>query len=423
MRLGVLGLGRAFTLMVPTFSGDARVRLVAAFDPQQAACKAFELTFGGTSMSSAEAVCSHPDVEWVYVATPHQMHADHVVLAASHGKHVLVEKPLALSLDDCTRMIDACEAAGTQVIVGHSQSFDAPVLLTKALMDSGDFGRVCMVHAMQYTDFMYRPRRPEELDTSRGGVVVFSQAAHHMDMGRLRCGGGVTRLQRRGLDAHDVRVGVGGDRDAVAEKSLLGLECEGGGGGGEPEQGELGRGGVTWAANYYVARRDIGVSPRTSSSALRSRLAEPLPTEGRDISELLRLFQDVVVPGSRHNGHPRALGYVSSPGTAVAAMADFLASVLNANLTAWRSSPAPVELERVAIGWIREAMGLDPAGGGLFLSGGSMAHLAALTAARHHHCGEDVAAEGFQSLTRPLRAYASQEVHHSIDKAAALLGI
>lgn len=195
MRLGVLGLGRAFTLMVPTFSGDARVRLVAAFDPQQAACQAFEPTFGGTSMSSAEAVCSHPDVEWVYVATPHQMHVDHVVLAASHGKHVLVEKPLALSLDDCTRMIDACEAVGTQVIVGHSHSFDAPVLLAKALIDSGDFGRVRMVHAMQYTDFMYRPRRPEELDTSRGGGVVFSQAAHQMDMVRLLCGGEVTSVR------------------------------------------------------------------------------------------------------------------------------------------------------------------------------------------------------------------------------------
>jgi glutamate/tyrosine decarboxylase-like PLP-dependent enzyme len=186
---------------------------------------------------------------------------------------------------------------------------------------------------------------------------------------------------------------------------------------------ELGREVVEFAASYYGSLRDVAVYPRTSSAELRSRLAEPLPTEGRDISELLRLFQDVVVPGSRHNGHPRALGYVSSPGTAVAAMADFLASVLNANLTAWRSSPAPVELERVAIGWIREAMGLDPAGGGLFLSGGSMAHLAALTAARHHHCGEDVAAEGLQSMTRPLRVYASKEVHHSIDKAAAILGI
>ena len=185
---------------------------------------------------------------------------------------------------------------------------------------------------------------------------------------------------------------------------------------------ELGREVVDFAASYYGSLRDVAVYPRTSAAELRSRLQEPLPQEGREVGELLRVFREVVVPGSRHNGHPRALGYVSSPGTAVAAVADFLASVLNANLTAWRSAPAPVELERVALGWIREAMGLDPAAGGLFTSGGSMAHLAALAAARHRHCGEAVAAEGAQSFTRPLRIYASSEVHHSIDKAAVILG-
>lgn len=189
LRLGVLGLGRAFTLMLPTFQGDARLRLVAAFDPREAARQAFETTFGGRAHASAEAVCADPDVEWVYIATPHQMHVEHVLLAARHGKHVLVEKPLAIALDDCTRMIEACEAAGTQLIVGHSHSFNAPVKLARELIDAGTIGAVRFIHAMQYTDFLYRPRRPEELDTSRGGGVVFSQAAHQMDIVRLLAGG------------------------------------------------------------------------------------------------------------------------------------------------------------------------------------------------------------------------------------------
>ncbi len=195
VRLGVLGLGRAFTLMLPTFLADTRVRLVAAFDPRETARAQFEATFGGTAHASAEALCADPEVEWVYVATPHQMHAEHVALAASHGKSALVEKPMALTLEDCTRMIDAGERAGTQLIVGHSHSFNAPVLLARRLIDSGAFGAVRFVHAMQYTDFLYRPRRPEELDTARGGGVVFSQAAHQIDIVRLLAGGLTTQVR------------------------------------------------------------------------------------------------------------------------------------------------------------------------------------------------------------------------------------
>lgn len=195
IRIGALGLGRAFTLMVPTFTGDERVRLVAGFDPREGARRAFSQTFGGTAHDTAMAVCADPKVEWVYVATPHQMHVEHVMMAAWHGKHVLVEKPLALNLEDCTRMIEACEAAGTQLIVGHSHSFNAPVLLARHLIASGRWGEVKLVHAMQYTDFLYRPRRPEELDTTQGGGVAYSQAAHQMDIIRLLAGGEVRSVR------------------------------------------------------------------------------------------------------------------------------------------------------------------------------------------------------------------------------------
>ena len=189
LRMGVLGLGRAFTLMLPTFARDPRTQLVAAFDPREAARQAFEREFSGVAHPSPEAVCADPSVEWVYVATPHQFHAEHVVLAASQGKHVLVEKPMALNLADADRMIAACAQAGTHLIVGHSHSFNAPVRLARQLIDSGRFGQVRMVHAMNFTDFLYRPRRPEELDTAQGGGVVFSQAAHQVDIVRLLAGG------------------------------------------------------------------------------------------------------------------------------------------------------------------------------------------------------------------------------------------
>lgn len=194
IRLGVLGLGRAFTLMVPTFSQDPRIQLVAAFDPRASATDRLHAEFGARAHSSPEALCSDPAVEWIYVATPHQFHAAHVALAARHGKHVLVEKPMALDLADCQRMIQACAEAGTQLIIGHSHSFNTPVRLARSLIDSGRLGAVRMVHAMNFTDFLYRPRRPEELDTARGGGVVFSQAAHQVDIVRLLAGGLVTSV-------------------------------------------------------------------------------------------------------------------------------------------------------------------------------------------------------------------------------------
>ena len=180
---------------------------------------------------------------------------------------------------------------------------------------------------------------------------------------------------------------------------------------------------LEWMVSYHETIRDLPVAPAVSAAELKRRLAEPLPREGRDFQALLEVFCDVVAPGSRHNGHPRFFGYVSAPGTAVATVADMLASALNANLPAWRSAPAPTELELVTIDWIKEAVGLDPGAGGLLLSGGSMANLCALAAARHAHCGTDVAAQGVQVHPKPLTVYASADAHHSIHKAAALIGI
>jgi phthalate 4,5-cis-dihydrodiol dehydrogenase len=194
-RWGVAGLGRAFTLMLPTLVADARVRLVAAADPRAEARTLFAQEFGARAYASVEALCDDPDVEIVYVATPHEWHAAHAVLAAIHGKHVLVEKPMALTLADCTRMIEAADAARVQLVVGHSHGFDAPIRRASEIIAAGDVGAVRMVQAFYCTDFLYRPRRPEELDTSRGGGVVWSQAAHQIDVVRRFCDGAVTRVR------------------------------------------------------------------------------------------------------------------------------------------------------------------------------------------------------------------------------------
>ena len=165
--------------------------------------------------------------------------------------------------------------------------------------------------------------------------------------------------------------------------------------------------------DYLGGLRDRPAYRHTSSREIRGRLDSTLPIRGTDFNSLLKVLRETIVPFSRQNAHPRMFGYVQSPGTPIGAFADLLASTLNANLTIWRSAPAPVELERLTIDWIRQILGFPAEAGGLFVSGGSMANLAALGAARHTRD---------HSLGR-LRMYASSATHFSIAKAAALLGI
>jgi len=165
--------------------------------------------------------------------------------------------------------------------------------------------------------------------------------------------------------------------------------------------------------NYFGDLRDHKVYGRMSSREIRGRLDSALPTHGTDFEALLKVFRETIIPFSRQNAHPRMFGYVQSPGTPLATFADLLASTLNANLTVWRSAPAPVELERLTIDWVRQILGFNAEAGGLFVSGGSMANLAAIATAR----------QAKNRSSARLRMYASSETHFSIAKAAALLGI
>lgn len=195
LKLGVAGLGRAFAVMAPTFAADPRVELVAAADPREEARKQFEVDFRGKTYRDIEELCRDRNVDVVYIATPHQFHAAQACLAASHKKHLLVEKPMALTLEDCRAMIDAARKNGVTLIVGHSHSFDLPILHARRLIDSGAYGALRMISALDYTDFLYRPRRAEELATEKGGGAVYNQAAHQVDIVRLLAGSRVRRVR------------------------------------------------------------------------------------------------------------------------------------------------------------------------------------------------------------------------------------
>jgi phthalate 4,5-cis-dihydrodiol dehydrogenase len=113
---------------------------------------------------------------------------------------VLVEKPMAATLEDGLAMVAAAESAGTVLLVGHSHSHDPPIVAMRELIASGELGPVRMVNTWCFTDWVRRPRRPDELDATLGGGVTFRQGAHQFDILRLLCGGRVRSVRAHTFD-------------------------------------------------------------------------------------------------------------------------------------------------------------------------------------------------------------------------------
>ncbi len=195
LRLGIVGLGVAGSIMVMNLRHHTGVKLVGACDLNQSALDSFAADFDAFVTTDLAELLALPDLDAVYIATPHQMHRQQAVQTARAGIHMVVEKPLALTLDDCDQIIGAVAANGVQLVVGHTHSFDPAVARMASLIASGDIGPLQMINSWNYTNFLYRPRRPEELDTELGGGIIFNQVPHQIDSLRLLTGSRVISVR------------------------------------------------------------------------------------------------------------------------------------------------------------------------------------------------------------------------------------
>ncbi|SRR5581483_1894160 len=195
LRYGVAGLGIASTQILPEFAGRPHLQLTAAADPRPGGLEKFAQQYGGETYDSVEAMCTSQNVDAVYVCTPNHLHAEHVITAAEHGKHVIVEKPMALTLAEAEAMNEAAERNGVKLLCGHTHSFDPPVRKMRELVHGGELGALRMISTWHFNEFMYRPRMPQELDAARGGNIVYNQGPHQLDIVRL-IGGGLVRSVR-----------------------------------------------------------------------------------------------------------------------------------------------------------------------------------------------------------------------------------
>ena len=201
---GIVGLGRAAAATVPAIARNPNTRVVAAADTNVEVLDAFRARYAARGYASLEDLCNDADVDAVYIATPTHLHTRHVLTAVAAGKHVICEKPLAITLEDADQMIAAVEARGVQFIVGQSQSYEPPIRAIRELVRSGEIGPLGMISGWYFNDWLYRPRLPAELDTGMGGGVVFRQGAHHFDIARL-IGGGMLRSVRAAAGVWDAQ--------------------------------------------------------------------------------------------------------------------------------------------------------------------------------------------------------------------------
>jgi phthalate 4,5-cis-dihydrodiol dehydrogenase len=195
MRVGLAGLGVASGMVLPGIEKMTHARAVAGADPRQSALDAFRQRYGGQAYGTVAELCADPDVDVVWVNTPNQFHREHVIMAAEHGKHVICTKPMALSVDECEQMVAAAERHGVRLLCGHTNSLSPDIQAMWQVVRSGELGRLIAINCWMYTDWLLKPRMPEELDEATGGGVLYRHGPHLIDTIRL-LGGGQLRSVR-----------------------------------------------------------------------------------------------------------------------------------------------------------------------------------------------------------------------------------
>jgi phthalate 4,5-cis-dihydrodiol dehydrogenase len=216
LRLGVAGLGLAGSMVLDGVRDDHRVTVTAGADPDERTRAAFTQRSGAPAYPSVEELCRDPGVDAVWIATPTRFHRGHVEAAAAAGKHAIVEKPMAASVDDCDAMIAAAARADVLLVAGGVRSLDPALVAMREVVESGAIGRLRHVSASAHTGWMLRERSAVEMDEALGGGIVFNQAPHQIDTIRVLVGGrAVLGVRAETAAWSETRAGTGAFRASI----------------------------------------------------------------------------------------------------------------------------------------------------------------------------------------------------------------
>jgi predicted dehydrogenase len=188
-RWGIIGAGRfADNAFVPGLKRSERSELAAVMARDRGKAEAFAEKHGAPRFyGSAEELCRDREVEVVYISSPTFLHCKHTLMAAENGKHVFCEKPMAATLEECDRMIDACRKARVKLMIGHNMRFHHVHQRVKEMISAGQVGRVGIARAEIITSFQKNQGPKFTIDQFRlnrtlgGGGVLFDMGIHAID--------------------------------------------------------------------------------------------------------------------------------------------------------------------------------------------------------------------------------------------------
>ena len=179
--VAIFGAGRAGQGHARAIGQTAGARLVAVFDADPERAAAFAETHGCQAYTSSDEVLKRDDVQLVMVALPNFLHERATVEAASAGKHIFLEKPMADTLEECDRMLAAVERAGVQLLVAHSQRYFASTIRAREILQGGQLGEPVFATDTWYKNFGVEVRLPWFLDRATGGGMWLMNGAHMID--------------------------------------------------------------------------------------------------------------------------------------------------------------------------------------------------------------------------------------------------
>src|SRR5215831_7600542 len=185
-----------------------------------------------------------------------------------------------------------------------------------------------------------------------------------------------------------------------------------------------GRALVEWIADYFEHVERYPVLARVKPGDIAAALPQSAPEDGEPFESIMADFERVLVPGLTHWNHPGFLAYFDSCGSPPGVLAEFLCAALNQQAMLWRTSPASTELEGVALGWLRQLIGLPQDFEGVIYDTASISTMHALVAAREVAV-RDVRMRGLagRSDLPRVRVYCSEQTHSSVDKSLMTIGL
>jgi predicted dehydrogenase len=181
VNVGIVGAGFFGQMHAEAIREIPGLRLVAASRQNSAALDAFCRRFGAIPYTDYRELYRDPGVDTVVIATPHQVHAEMAVEAARAGKHILLEKPMALSLRDCDRIIAAAREGRRKLMIGHVNRFARAYRVAKSILDSGELGDIVFGVSTMSKQWMEPNRRPWHLSRDTGGGMWVSVGLHCLD--------------------------------------------------------------------------------------------------------------------------------------------------------------------------------------------------------------------------------------------------